>query len=381
MKPRKQPPADLDSIIPILIGHWRRTLELPGPPDCLQTREFRNVVKKISLLHSKLIEGDELFGSDYFSDKELLGAYTLYYWILHYQEGLSLINEIPEPPLRVLDLCSGPCPFAFAALKHGAHEVIALDKNLEALRWGAQICGRNGYPITIRQVDCLNPMRQLTSHFDLIIVGHAIRELFTVVDSAAEYIHGLANFLTPGGHLLVVDSSLPDPNRFVLQLRDKVLSKGLPIQAPCVWQGNCPALEKEGGPCYAQREMEKPTLVKEIQRAANINLSSLKMSYILFGSPHSASKTIETRAIYRVISPPFESHYGTSYYLCGTDGKKKIAGNLGRINKNNKPFAHLKRGDLIAIHHPIERGNVLQISEDTIIEVIAAPGKAYFSKK
>lgn len=376
-KSRKQPLSDLETIIPLLIGQWRRMTELPGPSDRLQTREFRSVVEKVRLLQTQLIEGDSLFGSDYFSEPALLGAYTLYHWIIHYQEGLSLINEIPEPPLRVLDLCSGPCPFAFAALKHGAQEVLALDKNLEALRWGAQLCGRYGYPITIRQTDCSNPFRLMEAPFDLIIIGHALRELFPKdLEASANFIHRLGSFLSPQGHLLLVDSSLPFPNRELLRLRDLLVKKGMPVQAPCIWKGSCPALEKADSPCYAQREMEKPFLVKEFQRAAGINLSSLKMSYMLFRSPAAGWPKEDNLNLFRVISPPFESHHGTGFYLCGSEGKKKLSGNPTTVTQNNKAFAHLKRGELIAIDQPIERGNTFEVSENTAIKVIAAPGKA-----
>src|ERR1700722_10133261 len=104
MKSHKQPNPDLESIIPTLIGVWRRFHKLSGPADVLQTREFRHVVELVKKLQSGLEESDQLVGQDYFQDPELLGAYLLYQWIIHYQQGLTLINEIPFTPKRVLDL-------------------------------------------------------------------------------------------------------------------------------------------------------------------------------------------------------------------------------------------------------------------------------------
>lgn len=384
VKPRKQPIPDLNEIVPILIGQWRRMMEMPGPPDILQTREFRSVVDKVRAIQSGIIDGDALAHEDYFADKATLGAYTLYQWILHYQEGLSLINEIPEPPLRVLDLCAGPCPFAFAALRHGAHEVIAFDKNMEALRWGAQICGRYGMPLTILQGDCKQPMRKIEGKFDLIILGYALKELFpnldtnqAAFDEAAAYLKRLGKMLNPEGHLLIVESSLGDSNRTVLRLRDALVEEKMAVQAPCVFRGPCPALQRKDTPCYAQRDMEKPYFVSEIQRAAGIHLGSLKMSYVIFRAPGAAWPETGERALYRVISPPFESHYGTSHYLCGVDGKKKISGEENKINNNSKAFLHLKRGELIQIEKPIERGNIIELGEETAVKVVAAPGKAF----
>lgn len=380
MKPRKQPTADLENIIPILLNQWRRKLEIYGPQDRLQTREFRGVVQKVRAIQNGILEGDELHNTDYFVDKSILGAYTLYQWIIHYQEGLSLINEIPEPPKRVLDLCAGPCAFSFAALRHGAEEVIAIDKNMESLLWGGQICGRYGLTVTVRQGDCKKPLKNIEGKFDLIIVGHALREMFPEMErdntQTVAWLQNISTLLNPDGHLLIVDSPLQIANRTLLKTRDSLVEKGMAVQAPCLFKGPCPALERQDSPCYAQREMEKPFLVSEIQRAASINLSSLKMSYILFRAPGAAWPASEPN-YFRVISPPFDTHNGTAYYLCGPSGKKRISGSKTHNPQHQRAFAHLKRGDLISIGNAVERGNTLELTPDTEVKIIAAPGKAY----
>ena len=62
MKSPKMPSADLESIIPHLIGVWRRFHKLSGPPDVLQTREFRGVVQGIQKLQKGLETVHELIG-------------------------------------------------------------------------------------------------------------------------------------------------------------------------------------------------------------------------------------------------------------------------------------------------------------------------------
>ncbi|MBA3817227.1 MAG: class I SAM-dependent methyltransferase, partial [Parachlamydiaceae bacterium] len=171
---KKSPSADLETLIPILLGIWRRFHKISGPPDKLQTLEFESVLAAITKLQSKFADGKTLIGVDYFADRELLGAYLLYQWVIHYQEGLSLIGELPNPPKRVLDVCSGPAPFAFAALRHGAEEVIATDQNLTALTLGAEICGRYGLPLAIRPWNCIKERLTIEGKFDLIIVGHCL---------------------------------------------------------------------------------------------------------------------------------------------------------------------------------------------------------------
>lgn len=377
--PRKKITPDLENIMPILIGAWRRMLKLSGPADILQTREFQDVVTAIKSLQERSVNGQSLIGQDYFKDPQLLGAYLLYDWVLHYQQGLSLIGELPEAPKRVLDMCSGAAPFAFAALRHGASEVIATDQNAAALQLGAEVCGRYGLPLTVRQWNCLRQSMPIEGKFDLIILGHCLEDLFppTIkgwMEAQNRFLKKMMERLTPEGHLLIVDSSQIEPNRRILLLRDKMVQDGIPVQAPCVWRGECPAL-KANSQCYAQRELEKPRLIKDIQRSAAINLNSLKMSYIIFRNPASGWPDIGDARLYRVISPPIDTFSGKRFYLCGTDGKKQLGSHLKEHPIASRAFEYLKRGELIAIDNALEKLNAIDIVQDTTIRIVAACGK------
>ncbi|MBS4163297.1 Uncharacterized protein PRO82_000597 [Candidatus Protochlamydia amoebophila] len=380
MKSNKLPSTDFETVMPLLINAWRRFHKLSGPADALQTREFRSVVSAVQILQKGLETGRDLVGQDYFSKSDLLGAYLLYQWPIHYQEGLSVINEIPQTPIRVLDIGSGPGAFSFAALHHGAREVIALDKNHTALQLAADVCGRYGYPLTIRRHDLKNDDLPVDGTFDLIIVGHCLEELFPDTqknwfEAQKTWIHSLLERLTPQGHLLLVESSLLHSNRRLLNLRDHLVKDQITVQAPCVWRGECPSLQTKNSPCYAQRELEKPYLLKEIQRAAQINLGSLKMSYVIFRSPHVHWPDLPPKQFYRIISPPIETRTGTRYYLCGTDGKKNLGTHLTKHPLESKAFEYLKRGELISIDQALEKGNLFDIVVGTRIKVEAALNK------
>lgn len=380
MKSRKTLSPDLENIIPLLINVWRRFKKEHGPGDRLQTREFRSVVEAVQKLRKGLSEDMSLVGQDYFNQQDLLGAYILYHWVIHYQEGLSLIGELPNTPRRVLDVCSGPAPMAFAALHHGATEVYAIDRNMAALTQGAEICGRYGYTLKVRQWDCFKDKLPVEGKFDLIILGHCLEELFPSNKKGwSEHQHlflkQLLQKLTPNGFMILAESSFGEANRRILQVREQLVQEGIAIQAPCVWKGNCPALQVANSPCYAQREMEKPYLIKEIQRAASINLGSLKMSYLITRSPTTEWPKLPASPFYRVISPPFESHQGTAYYLCGTNGKKKLSSHVKDHPKESRAFEYLKRGELISMENALEQGNSLDIVQGTEINVKAACGK------
>lgn len=376
---RKNPTPDLANIVPILMGAWRRLLKLGGPADMLQTREFRDVVASVKILQERSDKGQSLIGQDYFKNPQLLGAYLLYDWVLNYQQGLSLIGELPEAPKRVLDLCSGAAPLAFAALRHGANEVIASDQNGAALQLGAEICGRYGLPLSVRQWNCLKSPIPFEGKFDLILLGHCLEDLFPSshkgwMEAQKVFLKQLFTYLTPDGHLLIVDSSLNEANRRILLLRDSMVQDGITVQAPCVWRGECPAL-KANSQCYAQRELEKPRLIKDIQRAASINLNSLKMSYIIFRNPVSGWPDVGNHPLYRVISPPIDTFSGKRFYLCGTDGKKQLGSHLTSYPVESRAFDYLKRGELISIDGALEKQNALDIVQGTTVRVVAACGK------
>lgn len=372
--------SDLETLMPLLIGVWRRYRKESGPPDVLQTREFRSVVAAVKKLQSGLEAEKDLLGQDYFSQPELLSAYLLYQWVLHYQQGLSLIGELPIVPRRVLDICSGPAAFAFAALQHGAHEVFATDRNVTALQLGAEICGRYGVALNVRRWSCLAETLPISGQFDLIILGHCLEELFPSTiknweEQQEQFITFLLERLTPNGYLLIAESSFLDANRRVLQLRDQLVKKGVPVQAPCVCRGACPALQTKNSPCYAQRELDKPKLIKEIQRAAQINLSSLKMSYIIFRSPQAQWPALPEKKLYRIISPPVESYQGERYYLCGSDGKKNLGSHLKEQPPESRAFDFLRRGELISIEDALETSQTLDIVKGTKVTVEAPCGK------
>jgi len=365
----------METLMPELIQEWRRFTKTGGPPDRLQTREFRSAVSTLKGLHEGLRASPPDLDRNYFSDRKLLADYLLYFWPLHYQEALSILSEIPTTPKSVLDLCSGPCPIAYAALKLGSENVTAADQNLEALNLGARICGRMGYPLNIRQINLLSKKLPSNEKFELITLGRALHELFPdSVQKQLAFVQTLLDSLTQGGYLVLIESSAPERNKSMLQLRESLVEAGVAVQAPCVWKGKCPALE-DHFPCFAQREYEKPYVMKEFQRAMDIKLNSLKASYLILRSPAADWPKLPEGDIYRVVSPPFNTPEGKQYYLCGTPGKKKLISRLANVSKEARAVEYLKRGELIRVEGAMERSNSLYLREETAVTVDAACGK------
>jgi hypothetical protein len=245
---------------------------------------------------------------------------------------------------------------------------------------GAEICGRFGMPLSVRKWNCVKESMPIEGQFDLITLGYGLNELFPKLEKGWEekqdrFIGYLLQKLTPQGYLILVESSFPEDNNRILSLRDRLVENGVPIQAPCIWRGECPALKTPNSPCYAQRDMLKPHLIKEIQRSAGINLSSLKMSYLIVRSPKAPQLKLPEENLYRIISPPVESFQGKRFYLCGTDGKKTLGSHFEEQPEGAKAFNYLKRGELISVENALEQQGALDIVEETTLKINAACGK------
>ena len=376
-KRRKAPGPDLDNIIPLLIAQWRKLHKIHGgPEDVLQTREYRRASHAVKHLYDGTPHPD---GKTY-SEQSLLGGHLLYEWIVRYQEGLSLISEIPTPPRRVLDLCGEAGAFSFAASQHGATDVHLVDWNEKALRLAGEVNGRYGHPITVHQKDVLRDTLPSERKFDLIILGYALSELFPSTlkgwaNKQDAFVESLMNLLSDDGHILVVENSWPASNRRVLQLRESMVEKGIPVQAPCIWSGKCPALQNAKGHCFAQRDLVAPYFVKEIQRGAKIKSHSLKMSYLLLKNPKSSWPKLPDERLYRVISPQIESYHGARYHLCGVDGGKTLGSHITEHPRESRAFEYVRRGDIIALSDIMEDNDRLEIVEGSTVEVRVSSGK------
>ncbi|MGR3951945.1 MAG: small ribosomal subunit Rsm22 family protein [Chlamydia sp.] len=384
---KKSPVVNGEELTKHALSSFRRLLKLPGPNDRLQTREFRTSCDIIQLLDtvietpfalkkpSSAQEHIELISERY--SRSTIANYLLYHWPLHLFEGISLINELPNSPKKVLDIGAGAGSYGMSALFHGASEVTLFDQSDFFLEAAGDIIGRWGYPIKV--IKGLWPKKPLPEGlFDLITIGHAIQELsFGSHDLALKLIKEASQSLDENGFLLITTSSKDQANRWFLELRDKVIEEGYEIQAPCVWQGLCPAKQHASSPCYAQRKWEKPHFIKEIQRGASIFLNSLKMSYLILRSPKMAKRSLAVEPLYRVISPPIDMLGEKRYFLCGTQGKKHIGCRRGSIDpkeplpKSLRAFQFLERGSLISFEQIVEKNEAIDLMADSSLSLVA----------
>jgi hypothetical protein len=312
----KKKTIDLEELMLQLIGAWRRFQRIPGPPDRLQTREFRTTcehIKEIEKAALKLSCPPATFYSD-----SIVAAYILYHFPLHLLEGLSILSEFQTMPKKVLEIASGAGPFAWASLLKGASDVTIIDKNPRALSLAGDIIGKAGFPLTIRNLTWPKDFLFSGAPYDLIIIGHALFELGSTKEERCRLIKACLDHLSQDGALLLVERPEKEHNLAFLEIRDHFATQNVPIFAPCFWQGECPQ-RKAHACCFAQRPFEKPFLMKELQRGAGIFLNSLKMSYMIFqGNTH------HPQGAYRVVSPPLDERGKKRYFLCGASSFRAL---------------------------------------------------------
>ena len=103
----------------LLVERWRASrypTPYPEPSGKLTRREIEAAGAALLALQRGLTGDRGLAGRAYMDDRELLGAYLLYYWPVSYMQVSVSLAERPFSPRRVLDLGSGPGPASAAAI-------------------------------------------------------------------------------------------------------------------------------------------------------------------------------------------------------------------------------------------------------------------------
>jgi SAM-dependent methyltransferase len=395
---------DLSRWIPRLLAVWRASRRGPrGPgargapfraprpsPDRLLPDELREVGAAVARLSKGLTRERELAGARYLDEERLLGAYLLFYWPVSYLQARGVLSELPRRPRSVLDLGSGPAPLAFAALDHGAAEVVAADRSARALAAARELAREAGEPLATRE---WNPSRSAQRgpepkgalerlaggrRFDLVTFGHVLNELFSGEDAdlrRAALLEEALALVAPGGSLVVIEPALRDTSRALLRVRDLLVARGYAIRAPCLFRGACPALLRESDWCHAERPIEPPPLVAQIGKAAGLRKEAVKMSYLVLAPRGEGWAEPPPGRVFRIVSEPLPSKGRLRYMGCGPEGRMGLSLQEKHVAEPNRAFATLLRGDVVEVSGTEQRGDGLALGEGSRVRVIAPAGR------
>jgi len=381
------PADDLQRWIPGLLSTWRglrrEVRRGPRPPsDRLLPDELREVAAAVQRLSLGLTRDRKLAGARYLEDDRLLGAYLLFYWPVSYLQARGVLSELPRRPRSALDLGSGPGPVAFASLDAGAAEVVAADRSARALAAARRLATEMGEPISTREWD---PQRRgdLSGlaggrKFDLVTLGHVVNEIFQgegAAERRAGLLEGALDLLAPGGSLVVIEPALRETSRELLEVRDRMVARGVAVRAPCLFRGACPALVRPTDWCHAERPVDPPPLVEEIARRAGLRKEAVKMSYLVLAPKGEGWREPPPGLTFRIVSEPLPSKGRLRYMGCGPEGRKGLALQEKDVSQRNRAFEHLLRGDVVEITTVEPRGDGLRLSQESDVRVIAAAGR------
>jgi len=317
-------------------------------------------------------------------DPVLLGAYLLFYWPISYAQARTVLGELAARPRAVLDLGSGPGPFAFAALDAGASQVTAADRSKMALALARELAAEAGEGLSTREWN-LQGERTLSARlaageqFDVVGLCHALNELFGEGEQALEQRAALLEealaVVKPGGSAVVIEPALRETSRDLLAVRDRLVARGYAVRAPCFYRGNCPALAKENDWCHADHGWRPPGLVEDLARAAGLRRESLKMSYLVLAPKGEAWREAPAGRVFRIVSEPLEGKGRQRYIGCGPEGRVGLALQQKHRTEANAAFFELRRGDVVRVTEPEPRGDGLALSDRSEVSVLARAGE------
>jgi len=298
--------------------------------------------KPSSRIHAGLVGARELVGESYLADARLRGEYAAEIaprtiaaleWILA-DSGLS-------SPRRVLDLGAGTGAVGqvVRALWSGA-ELVAVDK----------VAGPG-----IVRADVTRGLKSsgVQGRFDLIVAAHLLNELALDDDGRARLVLGWCrDFLEDQGTCLLIEPALRETSRGLLGVRDRLLTAGLFVAAPCLWQGPCPALIRERDFCH-------------MSAAAIANgRSRVDFSFLLLrkqGTP------VTDTSRFRMVSDLMKDKGRLRLFACGPAGRLLVTRLDRDRSPNNQVLDELERGAVVSLQGAAMQPDGLRCCHDSVV--------------
>ena len=214
--------------------------------------------------------------------------------------------------------------------------------------------------------------------YDLILVGHALNELWAgapdAVPRRADWLRGvLVPLLAPGGRLIVIEPALRDTSRALLAVRDQVVAAGLVVLAPCLVQTSCPALLRERDWCHQSRPWQPPELVRRLSAAAGTDNDRLDFSYLVLARAVDGAPPAHGPDRFRIVSAPLPEKGKRVIWGCGPAGRERLVRLDRQRGPANAAFDRLDRGDVATLSPLERRGDGLRVGPDAAVTLIERP--------
>jgi len=369
---------ELTTWYPHLIRLWRQQSRCPVKQHPLFPSEIQRLARGIRLLSHGLTRERKLPGQDYFNNPDLLGAYLLFYWPVSYMQAHYILKAHSIRPASVLEVGSGAGPIGAACADFSKPEITFTDRNPLILKLAQSLAKQKNLKTRTLVWNPKKPLPDALPKFDLIAFQHLLNELWQNdpdrIEKRLNLVKSLAPRLNPAGRLLFIEPALMATSRDLLLLRNHLLSHGFFMEAPCLFNQACPALEKANDTCHMDFKWSPPDFLKTSIRLAGFQKKELKMTYFIFRSqpvPQTPGQDV-----FRIVSDKMLSKNGKIRFIgCHQEGRISLSLQPSETRPGNQGFLNLKRGDLITITDLEKTETGFKLHADSGVKII--PGKDF----
>jgi ribosomal protein RSM22 (predicted rRNA methylase) len=247
-------------------------------------------------------------------------------------------------PRRVLDLGAGTSAASKAIRgRWESAEIVAVDK----------VAGPG-----ILRADVTRGLRPtgVQGHFDLIVAAHLLGELGLDEDGRTRLVLGWCReLLEEHGTCILVEPALRETSRGLLAVRDRLITAGLVVVAPCLWHGPCPALIRERDFCHMSAAAIAP------------GRSRVDFSYLVLrkqGTPNTDN------SVFRMVSDPMKDKGRLRLFACGPAGRLLVTRLDRERSPGNQVLDEIERGAVIRIEDGTLQADGLRCTSDTVIALV-----------
>ena len=339
----------------------------------LTKEEVQKVSKALLELQRGLTGERNLAGGGYMQDKNFLGAYLLYYWIISYLQISFIADDVKcsaqTNKIRILDLGSGPAPATVALIdsiidvKNVQVEVTLVDSSEKALSLAKKILQKEFPNVEVKCVVCNfeNKEVALTEDFDFIVSCHALNELWKnktdCIEKRSLFLKKVSSHLAQNGAMIICEPALLLTSRNLIKVRDILLQKGLNVISPCMFSDKkkclqCPVLQTENHTCHAEVKWAPVEPVASLAKEAGLDRESVKMTYFVFEKNNNVEVTNDFGAkdeiTGRIVSEGMLNKAGRVRFLV-CNGTSRIAVSTKKDDAHAKAigFFNLQRYDIV----------------------------------
>lgn len=406
---------NLDKHIPTLISLWRKNEEKKP----LNQSEIKVLSQSLLNLQRGLTGERKLAGQNYMSDKNLFGAYLLYYFPVSYlqiqtvvetfetAENTAISTNSKNNCIKILEIGSGPAPGTVAICDklreknpNAKIEITLLDSSRNALETAKKIIQSDFKNVEIKTEVCNLENKSVIENlnhqnFSIILISHVLNELWKTdnkkIEKRINFLKNVKNFLSENGVLILNEPAVLESSRNLIKVRDEILNdkefEELTLIGPCQnvvsdfenkktgkelnQQIQCPCLLSENQTCHAEKMWKPNEPILSLAKGAKLDRQSVKMTYFVFfkmKKENGKQKNDFSNSQFSICSDSMLNKSGrVRFMLC--DGKRRFSISAKKDDDHAKKigFFDLKRYDKIQIENPEIREENFGIKNETNI--------------